>query len=108
ERLVLEGGGAAAEIWLRAAGDRRLPATRLSAEVWRPRLLLDREQRSGSQAKRNAERLAMQVVHWSELTPPRALSDDAAEAVLIGLWAVLEFGWLRESPPFIRHSLHAD
>jgi hypothetical protein len=101
-RVVLEGGGPAGEIWLRAAADRRVTAALVFAETWRPRLLLDRQQRSGSDAKRFAISLARETIRWSGVTPPRTLTDDAAEAVLVGLWAVLEYGWLSQPPPFVR------
>lgn len=101
-RVVLEGGGPAAEIWQRAATERSLSVVRVSAETWRPHLLLPREQRSGHVAKQHAERLAVQVIRWSGHPSPRRLSDDAAEAVLIGLWGVLDAGWLPEPPEVIR------
>jgi hypothetical protein len=99
--LVLEGGGNLAEIWQREAERRRLPVWQVSAEQWRPRLLLPRHQRRGSQAKRHADELARRVIEWSEAARPTSLRHDAAEAILIGLWGVLELGWLEELPPTI-------
>jgi hypothetical protein len=99
--VVLEGGGAIADAWESVARKRRLEVTRVSAEEWRSLLLLPREQRSGGQAKRVAGRLAREVIDWSGARRPTSLQHDAAEAILIGLWAALRFGWLRGLPPFL-------
>jgi len=99
--VVLEGGGPAGEIWQRCAAERNITVQRVSAEVWRRVLLLERQQRTGSDAKRHAVTQAMQIIRWSGLVAPRSVSDDAAEAILIGLWGVMQAGWLRETPPFL-------
>lgn len=96
--LVLEGNSLAGP-WVRAAADLGVPARVISAEEWRPALLLPRERRSGSVAKAHADRLARLVVAWSLLPPPRSLRHDAAEAILVGLWAVRQVGWLEDDPP---------
>lgn len=96
--IVVEGDRDLARIWERAAercGARFLTTT---PEVWRPAVLLARQQRSGSDAKRHAEARAREVIAWSGLPGPTALRHDAAEAILIGLWACLELGWLAELP----------
>jgi hypothetical protein len=97
--LVVEGGGGLAEIWEREARRRGIAALRIPAEAWRARLLLPREQRTGAQAKHSADEAARRVIEWSGAARPTALRHDAAEAVLIGLWGVLEVGWLAEMPP---------
>ena len=33
---------------------------------------------------------------------PTALRHDTAEAILLGLWAVVELGWLERIPPEVR------
>lgn len=99
--LVLEGGGAVAEVWRREAERRRLQTLQISAEVWRQRLLYPREQRSGLQAKHSADELARRVIGWSDAPRPTSLRHDAAEAIMVGLWGVLELGWL-EQPPDLR------
>jgi hypothetical protein len=96
--LVLEGGGTLADIWDRAAARRGIEVRRVTAEVWRKRLLLPSEQRSGREAKRSASDAARRVIAWSDAPRPRSLRHDAAEAILVGLWGALEAGWLRESP----------
>ncbi len=96
--LVLEGGGELGEIWERAAGRYHVDVRHTHAEQWRARLLLPREQRHGAQAKRSAATLARRVIEWSDAPRPTSLRHDAAEAILIGLWGVLEVGWLKAMP----------
>ncbi len=98
EVLVLEGGGPVADAWQREAGRRQLSVRRISAEVWRGTLLYPREHRDRPKAKHSAEDLARRVIAWSEAPKPTSLRHDAAEAILIGLWGVLEVGWLEALP----------
>jgi hypothetical protein len=100
--LVLEGGGPVADVWEREASRRALPVLRVSAKDWRERLLYAREQRSGGQAKDAADGLARRVIAWSGAPKPTSLRHDAAEAILLGLWGVLEVGWLAQVPPEVR------
>ncbi len=100
--LVLEGGGPLAEIWQREGRRRGLGVLTISAHDWRQRLLLPRQQRNGAQAKDSADTLARRVIDWSGAPKPTSLRHDAAEAILIGLWGVLEVGWLSELPEELR------
>jgi hypothetical protein len=100
--LAVEGGGPVAEIWARAAERRGIALIRVTAEKWRERLLYERERRRGTDAKKNAEALARRVIEWSGAPRPTSLRHDAAEAILIGLWAVLEAGWLKKLPGELR------
>lgn len=100
--VVVEGGGPLARLWERESTRRGLAFRQLSAEVWRAALLYPREQRSGAQAKHRAEALARRVIEWSQAPRPTALRHDSAEAILIGLWGVLELGWLGALPPELR------
>jgi hypothetical protein len=100
--VALEGGGNLADHWLRAAERQGLATCVIAAEVWRERLLYAREQRSGAQAKQHADTQARKVIGWSGLPRPTALRHDAAEAILVGLWAALELGWLPQLPPELR------
>ncbi|MDZ4721306.1 MAG: hypothetical protein SH847_22830 [Roseiflexaceae bacterium] len=102
EIVVIEGGGQLAEIWEKAVVRRGLCLIQIDAETWREKLLYAREQRSGLQAKQHADDLARRVIAWSEAPRPTALRHDAAEAILIGLWGVLEVGWLERVPPEVR------
>ncbi|MBF5045773.1 hypothetical protein FGE12_25420 [Aggregicoccus sp. 17bor-14] len=100
--IALEGGGAVADVWEREALRQALPVLRVQAHDWRPRLLLPREQRGSEVAKRAADGLARRVIEWSEAPRPTSLRHDAAEAILVGLWAVLELGWLAALPAPLR------
>ena len=100
--LVLEGGGPLADIWRREATRHQIPVRQISAEAWRRQLLYAREQRSGAQAKDRATELARRVITWSGARRPTSLRDDAAEAILIGLWGALAVGWLADLPPVMR------
>ena len=97
--VVLEGGGPLAEHWSTASERHGSRVRRVSAEDWRAMFLLPRDQRSGEQAKRIADAIARRVVEWSRAARPTSLRHDAAEAILIGLWGVIDVGWLAGVPP---------
>ena len=92
--LVVEGGGALAGLWEREAERRDLDFKRIHAGVWRRLLLHPREQRTGKGAKELADTLARAVIDWAGANRPTSLRHDAAEAILVGLWGVVESGWL--------------
>lgn len=92
--LVLEGGGPLAIIWAREADRRRIPARQVAAETWRARLLGDPQRLDRDRAKLAADLLARRVIARSAAPRPTSLRHDAAEAILVGLWAVVELGWL--------------
>ncbi len=100
--LVLEGGGPLAHIWQRQARRAGISVMIASAEDWRAALLYPRSQRSGRRAKHSAAQLARRVIAWSGAAAPTALRHDAAEAILVGLWAVVQVGWLEELPAELR------
>jgi hypothetical protein len=102
EWLVLEGGGPLADIWKNEAGRRQIPVRQISAEDWRKQLLYPREQRTGPVAKHHADSAARRVIAWSEAPRPTSLRHDAAEAILIGLWGLLDVGWLKTLPATLR------
>jgi len=101
-RVVVEGGGTFVDPWLREAGRRGLPAVQVQAGIWREVLLLPRDRRTGTAAKEQADALARRVIAWSGAPRPTALRHDAAEAILVGLWGVLQAGWLPELPDELR------
>lgn len=87
--VVVEGGGSVAGPWQKAADFHHIPYCQINAEKWRQDLLYDREQRSGSQAKRAAQQYAAQTI--STANAPNhynQLRHDAAEAILVGEWAL--------------------
>ncbi len=96
--VVVEGDRGLGEIWEGAALYKGASFDWVAPEEWRRALLLARKQRSGRQAKSEAEVLARKVIQWSGLKGATSLRHDAAEAILIGLWAVLRLGWLKDNP----------
>ena len=96
--VVIEGGGPLGDIWQREAGRRKFRAISVSAERWRGLLLLPRQQRTGPEAKRHAGSIARSVIEWSGLKRPTSLRHDAAEAILVGLWAAIVLGWIEKLP----------
>jgi hypothetical protein len=102
EKLIVEGGGEVADPWLKEANRRGLSHCQVQAGAWRSALLLSRDRRTGSAAKEQADELARRVIAWSDAPLPTSLRHDAAEAILIGLWGVLQAGWLTELPRELR------
>ena len=100
--LVLEGGGNLADPWARTAANMQLTVYEIGAERWREQLLYPREQRDGALAKEAADSFARRIITWSGAPQPTSLRHDAAEAIMIGLWGVLEVGWLPELPSELR------
>jgi hypothetical protein len=96
--LVLEGGGPIADIWVRDAQRRGLSVRQIAAEDWRGRFLDPKDQRGRDRSKLTADVLARRIIEWSGAPRPTSLRHDAAEAILIGLWGVLEAGWLERVP----------
>jgi hypothetical protein len=101
--LVIEGGGLLARAWLAEAEAREIEVRQVSAETWRGLLFYPRQQRTGEIAKRTADSFARRVIAWSGARQPTSLRHDAAEAILVGLWAVVELGWLPDVPAGVRH-----
>ena len=102
EVLVIEGGGDIAQPWIKEAERRGIQVLQLHAHSWRKQLLIGRQQRSGTDAKKNADKLARKVIAWSAAKKPTSLRHDAAEAICVGLWAVSELGWLTAMPAELR------
>ena len=99
--LVLEGGGPIADIWVRDAGRRGLSVRQIAAENWRGRFFDPKDQRGRDRSKLIAEVLGRRIIEWSGAPRPTSLRHDAAEAILFGLWGVLEGGWLERVPAWI-------
>lgn len=92
--VVLEGQGEIADIFKKGIQRASLPVLAFSAEEWREDMLLPRERRTGQQAKATAEAMALKIAHECGNPPKCAYDDDAAEAVLFGLWYIRH--WLKK------------
>ncbi|MCP4502816.1 MAG: hypothetical protein GY822_22990 [Deltaproteobacteria bacterium] len=90
--LWCEGDPHLAAIWGKVIQKRHGKLHVVSAEQWRPHLLTLKEQRSGKVAKEAALRRAHALMA-SEGIPKRSRSDDVAEAVLLGRYALAKLGW---------------
>ncbi len=99
--LVLEGGGPIADIWGRDAERRSISVRRIAAEDWRARFFDPGDRRGRERSKLSADVMARRIIEWSGAPRPVALRHDAAEAILVGLWGVLDLGWLERLPPGI-------
>ena len=96
--LFLEGGGPLADLWLSDAEKLAINSRQIHAQQWREQLFYARQHRSGSQAKREADGLARQVIEQLGGKKPTSLRHDTAEAILIGLYGLLQLGWLAHWP----------
>lgn len=96
--IYLEGGGPLADLWMRDAERLGIGIRQIQAEQWRRRLLYPRQHKSGPQAKREAGELARQVIDALGGKKPTQLRHDTAEAILVGLFGLLELGWLESWP----------
>lgn len=101
-QVVVEGGGNAAAPWVKEATRREIPVLQVHAAAWRDVLMLSRNRRTGADAKTRADALARRVIEWSGADRPTSLRHDAAEAILVGLWAAVEVGWLEEVPGAVK------
>jgi hypothetical protein len=102
QHIVIEGGGELLTIWQKEADRRNINLAVVDAAMWRSPLLYPREQTTGTRAKNSADSLARRTIEWSGAARPTSLRHDAAEAIVIGLWYMLEIGWLHEEPPFLQ------
>ena len=105
--VILEGDSRLGVIWSKPAQKRGVSARLVSAHQWRQVLMHPCEQRSGVEAKRHARQLAQRVIAWSGIPKTTSLRTDAAEAILIGLWACLEIGWLKQLPLTLNSAFRA-
>ena len=79
--------------------------SRVIAEDWRRLLLTSKERRSARLAKQAASLIARQIVKKSPRLQDIGMTTDAAEAVLIGHYAVRVLGWANnDSPAVLRYT----
>jgi len=87
QTLVIEGGGELYVPWQKEAARRGIAVRQVASEIWRNALLKPYERGSGVDAKEAAEKVAKQVIERSGAKRPTSLRHDAAEAILVGVWA---------------------
>lgn len=86
--LVIEGGGDLAAPWRKEAARRGLAFRQVHGETWRLATLAPSKRRSGEAAKAAADGLARAAIERAGAPRPTSLRHDAAEAILVGLWAL--------------------
>ena len=86
-RLVVEGGGDLFVPWKKEAARRGIAVRQVMGEQWRASVLPPSARRTGEVAKAAAEELAREVIERSGAKRPTSLRHDAAEAILVGVWA---------------------
>lgn len=91
--VFLEGGGDIARLWLKECRKRKIHFRQIYAEDWRKDLFNPKDMRTGEQAKKHAVWLAGKVVEQCQGPRPTSMLDDAAEAVLVGYWGLIQVGW---------------
>ncbi len=92
--IVIEGGGVLARPWALQAAKHDVEVLMVSAHEWRAALLKKQDQGPTKRAKRSAESLAPKVIDALGGKRPTSLRHDAAEAILVGLWAMGRVGWI--------------
>ena len=85
--LVVEGGGELYIPWQKEATRRGIAVVQVASEEWRKSLLKPCERGSGVDAKAAADGLARDVIERFGAKRPTSLRHDAAEAILVGVWA---------------------
>lgn len=88
EYLVVEGPRPFDHIWTKIGEKKDLYCRVVPVDTWRKAVLSPGEQRSGCKAKLSAQEKAREIIRQAGAALPTSLNHDAAEAVLIGLWAV--------------------
>lgn len=100
--IVIEGGGPLRKIWDAQLEKRHIDVMHIMAEDWRSELLLDREQRKGKKAKMYAIQYAENFLIKTAAKKTSTLNVNAAEAILIGIWAMKKLGWINNIRHLIR------
>jgi hypothetical protein len=86
--LVIEGGGDLFVPWEKEAARRGIALKQVMGEDWRKSVLLPYQRKSGKDAKAAADGVAREVIERSGAKRPTSLRHDAAEAILVGAWAI--------------------
>jgi len=100
--LIIEGGGPLRKIWDAHLEKRNIEVFHIMAEDWRKDILLEREQRKGKKAKEKAIAYAEKVIDKLSEKKSGTVNDDAAEAILIGLWGCIQQGWINNHDAILR------
>lgn len=97
--IYLEGGGPLAALWQRETLKLSRVFVQLHADKWRERLFYARQHKNSHMAKQQAREMAARVIRHLGHKKPTGLRHDTAEAILIGLYGLLDLGWIADWPP---------
>lgn len=100
--LIIEGGGPLLKIWKTETEKRNIDLISIMADEWRSSLLFDRERRKGTQAKMFALNFAEKAIHHLCDHRATSLNNDAAEAILIGIYGMQKLGWIADAQQYFR------
>ena len=96
-------------IWRKAIENfEGIQLARVVADDWRRMLLLKKEMRDARKAKSAAGLIAKQILKNNEKLQGKKLSADAAEALLVGLYAVRVLGWVKTKEPPVKRYTNGD
>lgn len=93
-QLFVEGSGRLLKYWVKNAKRFELSMTTLHAEEWRIDCLPLKQRRCGKSAKAGALKIARTLIKSNASQAAASLRHDAAEACLIGWWALYQLGWI--------------
>ncbi len=93
--VVIEGSRDMGKLWKKKAQSRGIGLKWIGSEIWRE-TLLPHPNVPANILKEEAINVARRVIQIFNLSPPKKLNHNAAEAILIGLWGIIEVGWVRE------------
>lgn len=102
--ILSEGDYNLAAIWERAAIKNGVRIQRVSGQVWCQQLLEMPYDDAVQQIDPHAFEFARKIMHYSEMSSPKNLDKHAIEAALIGMWGVLQMGWINKLPDVVRPS----
>lgn len=94
--LIIEGGGKLTKYWKNAAHNQSIKVIQTHAHVWRDYLFRKKHITHTNPMKKHAEDEARGLIEKSNLSQPKNITHDAAEAILTGYWACKKLGWLKK------------
>jgi|LZCG01.1.fsa_nt_gb hypothetical protein len=97
-QIVIEGGGHLEKHWIKLADKKHISVRRIHAHEWREPLFPGYRKRSSKQWKSDAIKTARAVLELAAISAPKTMMHDQAEAILIGLWACKQTGWIDTLP----------
>lgn len=96
--LLLEGGGGIAHLWQQSASRNGWSIRMIQAEEWRRGLIKQSEWLYTSYLKQLSVSYALKAAAWGGHRVAGAMNHNTAEAILAGLWLLVQEGYCRETP----------